>query len=419
MNILWIVNIIFPFPAKQLGVKENNMGGWLNGLANEIKNKKDVEMAIATIYSGKKILEYNDGKIIYYLIPGAPALKYNKKLEEYWKIVNKRFKPDLVHIHGTEYAHGLAFMNANPDVRTITSIQGLVSRIADVYTANLSNKEIIKNITFRDFITNNNIFQQKNKFKKRGKNEEKVIENTQAIIGRTFWDYANVKSINNNIKYYKVNEILREEFYTEEQWDIKNIEKHSIYFSQAGYPIKGFHILLDAINILRNYYPDIKVYIGGQNIIKNGTLQKRLTMKGYGKILISRIKKYNLENSIEFVGNLNASQVKKYMLRSNVYVLSSVIENESNSLSEAANLGLPCVVSYVGGVVDRVEHNIDGLIYPVYEPAMLAENINKIFKDKEFAKSIGENARRKYIKINDRQKNVNDLYNAYKEIYKS
>ena len=419
MRILWIVNIIFPFPAKQLGLKENNMGGWLNGLANEIKKKKDVEIAIATVYSGKEILEYNDGEILYYLIPGAPALRYNKKLEKYWKVINKKFKPDLVHIHGTEYVHGLAFINANPNVKTITSIQGLVSKIADVYTANLSNKEIMKNITFRDCITNNNIFQQRNKFRKRGKNEEKIIKKTQAIIGRTFWDYSNVKSINNNIKYYKVNEILREEFYTEERWDFENVEKHSIYFSQAGYPVKGFHILLEAINILKSYYPDIKVYIGGKNIIKNKTLQEKLTMIGYGKILRKRIKKYKLENSIDFVGNLNASQVKEYMLRSNVYVLSSVIENESNSLSEAANLGLPCVVSYVGGVVDRIHHNLDGLIYPVYEPAMLAENINKIFKEKEFAKNIGENARKNYNKINNRQKNVDDLYNVYKEIYNS
>ena len=32
MKILWIVNTIFPYPAEKIGVKENNFGGWLNGL---------------------------------------------------------------------------------------------------------------------------------------------------------------------------------------------------------------------------------------------------------------------------------------------------------------------------------------------------------------------------------------------------
>ena len=41
MRILWIVNIIFPFPSQKLGQKENNFGGWLNGLANKLKEKED------------------------------------------------------------------------------------------------------------------------------------------------------------------------------------------------------------------------------------------------------------------------------------------------------------------------------------------------------------------------------------------
>ena len=39
MKILWIVNTIFPYPAKQIGLKEDCFGGWLNGLADEIKKE--------------------------------------------------------------------------------------------------------------------------------------------------------------------------------------------------------------------------------------------------------------------------------------------------------------------------------------------------------------------------------------------
>ena len=73
----------------------------------------------------------------------------------------------MVHIHGTEYTHGLAFKNACPDVKIITSIQGLISRCSNVYLANIDTNDIIKNITFRDIIKRDNLFQQKNKLKKR------------------------------------------------------------------------------------------------------------------------------------------------------------------------------------------------------------------------------------------------------------
>jgi len=137
MKILWIVNTIFPYPAEKLGEKKTSFGGWLNSLLDAIKEREDFELAIATDYKGKDIKEFNDGKITYFLIPGAPSLKYNKKQEEYWKIINNKFKPDLVNLNGTEFAHGLAFINACPDVISLTSIQGLVSVYANVYYANI------------------------------------------------------------------------------------------------------------------------------------------------------------------------------------------------------------------------------------------------------------------------------------------
>ena len=132
-KVLWIVNIIFPYPAEQIGMKQTAFGGWLNGLANELKENTQLNLAIATVYSGKEIKEFNDGKITYYLIPGAPAIKYNSKMEKDWQEINQRFKPDLVHIHGSEYSHGLAFVNACPQTKTVVSIQGLMSTYSKVF----------------------------------------------------------------------------------------------------------------------------------------------------------------------------------------------------------------------------------------------------------------------------------------------
>ena len=67
MKVLWIVNKIFPYPAKMLRIKENVFGGWLEGLADSLKHVSNLNLAIATVYSGNKILLFEDNKIKYYL----------------------------------------------------------------------------------------------------------------------------------------------------------------------------------------------------------------------------------------------------------------------------------------------------------------------------------------------------------------
>ena len=187
MRVLWIVNTIFPYPSQKIGQPTNVFGGWLLGLSDQLRKIENVELGIATVYSGKKIIDFNDGKITYYLIPGAPSIKYNHKLEEYWKIINQRFKPDIVHIHGTEFAHGLAFQNACQNVKTIVSIQGMISRISEEYYANIPINEVIKNITLRDLIKFDTLIHQKCKFKQRGKNEIQSIKKLITDINFLIW----------------------------------------------------------------------------------------------------------------------------------------------------------------------------------------------------------------------------------------
>ena len=417
MRILWIVNIIFPFPSQKLGLKENNFGGWLNALADEIKNVENIELSIATVYNGKKIQEYSDGIITYYLIPGAPALKYKKNLEKSWKIINDKFKPDLVHIHGTEYSHGLAFVNANPQVKVVTSIQGLVSKCEQVYTANMELKEILKNITFRDIIKRDNIFQQKNKFFKRGKNEIELIKKSDIILGRTIWDYANTKSINPQTKYYTSNEILRKNFYNK-KWNINDIERHSVFCSQGSYPIKGLHYLLKSINILKDKYEysDVKLYIAGTNIINDSNIENKIKRTGYAKYIKKLINKLKLQNNIIWLGILNENEMIKYLLKSNVFVLPSALENSSNSLCEAMLLGMPCVASNTGGTMDLLEHKKQGYVFPYTEPAMCAEYISTLFENDKKSIEFGEMARKVALNRHNPQLVVKDIIKIYNQV---
>lgn len=415
MKILWIVNTIFPYPSKMLDLKKEVFGGWLNSLFEELIKNNDLQFSIVSSYSGNKLLKFEEKNTIYYLIPCKNKLKYNKNLDKYWKQIFNEFKPNIIHIHGTEYPLSLSCINTYPNYKYVVSIQGLVSNYSKVYYSNIPMKDIIKNITIRDIIKHDSIIDAKCKFEHRGNYEIETLRKCNYIIGRTNWDFSNSYAITKTNKYLKCNESLREAFYSN-NWNIKNINRHTIFVSQCSYPIKGFHFVLEAISILKNDFADIKVVVAGTNILKCENIKQRLKMTGYAKYLKKLIKKYNLSNNLIFTGLLNEKQMVDNLLKANVFVQASSIENSPNSLGEAMLLGVPCVASNVGGTSDMLIDKEEGFLYPYTEPAMLAYYISKVFNDDELASKIGKNAKAHALITHDRKINTDNMLKIYKKI---
>jgi len=419
MKVLWIVNSIFPYPAKQLGQDKTCFGGWLTSMHEQIINNEDLELAIATTYIGKDFKKFEDTRTKYYLIPTTNSSKYKESVQRYWKMIVEEFNPEIVHIHGTEYPRGLEFIDSGFNIPSVISIQGLVTNVADVYYGNISTSELIKNISFRDIVKLNTIFDCKRDFARRGKYEHAMIKKCDHIIGRTLWDKSNILSISPNKSYFHLNEMLRDPFYTENKWNIDRINKYSLFCSQASYPIKGLHILLKSISILKQEYPEVKLYISGSNIVDESTFKNKIKTTGYAKYIKKLIKEYDVKDNIVFTGFLNAEQVKDQLLKTHVYVSPSFIENESNSLSEASLLGVPAVGSFVGGVTERIRHGVTGYHYPATDPAMLAHYIKKIFDDNDLANKMSANAKDFMAKIVDRKVNAEKLFEIYNNILQS
>ena len=140
--------------------------------------------------------------------------------------------------------------------------------------------------------------------------------------------------INPNIIYHQGNEILRTSFY-EGMWKLENCEKYSIFISQWGYPLKGFHIFLEAFKIILKDYPDAKVITTGKDLFH---VSKKVFLKQtyYERYIIKLIKKWDLEKNIIFLGKqLNEAEMKAQYLSAHIFVLPSAIENSPNSLGEA------------------------------------------------------------------------------------
>ncbi|MCF8320865.1 MAG: glycosyltransferase family 4 protein [Flavobacterium sp.] len=390
MKVLWIVNTVFPKPSDALGLSKPLSGGWMFGLADKVGKCDGVELAIASVYKGTAVKKITIDEVDYFLLPCKNNIKYDNRIEEYWKQVCEQFKPDIIHIHGTEFAHGLACMRKFPNLSYIVSIQGLVSVYAKYYLGGMSFLEVLKSITFRDVVRNNNLFQAKNEFKKRGILEKEYLRRTKHVIGRTQWDSVHSRVYNAKVNYHFCNESLRNNFYEADKWNINDKNDFTIFCSQAIYPLKGLHQVLKAVEILKNDFPKIKLKIAGTNITKRKTIIEKIKISGYGLYLNRLIHKFGIQEMVEFTGKLDENQMIREYQKAHLFICSSSIENSPNSLGEAQLIGVPSIATYVGGIPDMIEEGNTGLMYRFEEYEMLANNIRKIFDDNNLAIKLSE-----------------------------
>lgn len=395
MNILWITNIPFPPICKEINLSIPIGGGWMYSLAKRLIGKDIITLAVATVYPGKELIDKTVEGIRYFLLPlnGKRNIGYFSFLEKYWVLVNSTFKPDITHLHGTEYAHGLSYLNACPNNKVVVSIQGFLSVYARYYFAGMTWGELMRSITLRD-VVRGTIFQGKQGFIEGGIWEREIVKRVGAVIGRTSWDRAHVEAINPNAHYYFCNETLRDEFY-KHTWKYEKCEKYSIFISQASYPIKGVHQVLKALPLVLRFFPNTKVYVGGTNIVNDSSWKVRLKRTGYGKYIKNLLKKNNLIEHVTFLGMLDEQKMCEYYLRSNVFVCPSSIENSPNSLGEAQLMGVPCIASYVGGVPDMMKGYERGFMYRFEEVEMLADLICKVFRCNQYVGDGGSDVAHK------------------------
>src|SRR5690606_21333500 len=137
--------------------------------------------------------------------------------------------------------------------------------------------------------------------KQRGKNELLLFSKLKNISVQTEWVNSIIKNINPKCNIYQTGIMLRSEFYMTDAWEQqKNIETINIFTSCSGpIPYKGLHVVFEAIAILKNKYPNIKLNIGGDIQIqkKYGCIRD-----GYTSWMLKRIIKLGIQNSISWLG---------------------------------------------------------------------------------------------------------------------
>lgn len=393
MKILWITNILFEHHRTMVGLDSTKVtgGSWLNAAYAASLNNSDIQLHVATSGGNVELLESEKDGNVFYIVPGGDSRGYDVISEtnlKQWQILRSKVDPDAVIVWGTETRFAYVAMKAMEGIPMGIYMQGVIESIYDHYFEGIPKK--YQNATLRDFVDKLNKNSSYRTFCSQVPLEREMFCMATGVIVENDWCEDMCKSVNPNLKVFRNNLPIRDVFQSRE-WSLDNIERQSIFTNAGGYPIKGHHILFQALGLVKRRFPNFKCYIPGPTLSTFNSVKRQT---GYTKMLNDLMNQYKLFGNIIYLGSLSSEEMVNQLTTCNVYVMPSVIENHSSSLIEAMMVGAPSISSLVGGTASLVRHRENALLYNSLDIRSLAGNIVRVFEDDALAERLSKNARK-------------------------
>lgn len=409
MRVLWFTNIMLPAMDAHTGQSTMGSGHWMTMLAEALKARGgEVELAIATAAPGLHDDCFTRDGIEYAIIgqrQSNPSLASPRALAKCKALVDQ-WRPDLVHVHGTERFFGLLGARRMIKPPVVISIQGLISACHQVFYGGLTPLQVLLRVDrLSELARGRGLLWGRRAFAKLALQEREIIARNRFFIGRTAWDHAQVLRLNERAVIHHADELLRPPFH-QPGWALEACRRRTIICTNANNPRRGVETLLAAVELLKHEFPDIQLQLAGEFPARSG----------YGRYLRRRIHKMGLAELVNFPGYLDAERLARALCDSHAFVCPSLIENSPNSLCEAMLLGQPCIASDVGGIPSLVTHGENGLLFPPGDAPGLASRLCELFSDDHLARRLGMRARETARQRHDPERVVNAVMAAYQAI---
>jgi glycosyltransferase involved in cell wall biosynthesis len=127
----------------------------------------------------------------------------------------------------------------------------------------------------------------------------------------------------------------------------------------------------------------------------------RLDIVGDGnerEYLEDEANRLNLGDYVQFHGYIDEpNKLSEYYAEADVFVFHSFHEGQPRVLDEAVLHNLPIITADLEGIRKHFNHMEDALLFEAGSTSQIASCIEKLVKEREFALSLAENARRKYL----------------------
>lgn len=123
----------------------------------------------------------------------------------------------------------------------------------------------------------------------------------------------------------------------------------------------------------------VRQQIPGARLLMIGDGQRQAEMRALAAELAA---------PVEFAGRVSFDALQAAYAAADVFVSSSSVDNQPNTLLEASAQGLPIVATAVGGVPEMVHDGVDALLAPPDDPAALAGAIVRILSEPGLAERL-------------------------------
>ena len=161
---------------------------------------------------------------------------------------------------------------------------------------------------------------------------------------------------------------------------------------------KGHRVLIEALPILRRHYPNARLVIVGEGPEQHA-LERQAERAGVAR-------------AVTFAGTLYPTT--DVLAKAHVFVFPSLNEPQGLALLEAYAAGVPVVASRTGGILEMLEHEVDGLLVDPGDALALAAAIRRLTDDEALQSACVAHARRRL-----RAFDVEVLAAQYLEMYRA
>jgi glycosyltransferase involved in cell wall biosynthesis len=167
--------------------------------------------------------------------------------------------------------------------------------------------------------------------------------------------------------------------------------------------VKGYELAIQALAGVEEAGVEISYEIIGRD---EGALLSVLTT----------IHHFGLEDRVHVRGPRSRADVLDALRAADLFLLSSVSEGLNTATLEAMAVGLPVVVTSVGGMREAVNDGVEGLVVPPRDPAALTTAILALAADSERRREMGERGRKRIEADFDMKELSRAMHDEYQRI---
>lgn len=407
IRVLWFEVSV---PNRMKGNKKP-IAGWQDALEDIVRSSTDIELGIA-FENDKECSEKEIDGVSYFPIFVNYSLKEKIQNKYSWKVIRRkilpmavgvieRFKPDIIHVFGSEWCWGQVVQYTK--VPVVIHMQG---SMPPYFNARFPpNYNLFDEFCFNglNILRSINAYLEQKKMFSWKKQEEDTLKMVSNYMGRTLWDKNIVKLYNPSAKYYYCSEAIRTCFLDETiRWrETKNKVLQLVTVGCSTY-WKGLDTIIRTAKILKEL---------------GSVFEWKIVGKMNPQLLIEYKEKHKFEDlNVHIIGFVNSSDLCKLLQESDMYIHTAYIDNSPNSICEAQCVGIPIIATYVGGIPSLVEHEKDGILVPANDPFTLAGEIIKLNRDEERKQRYSSKSRQKALNRHSPLNILRDLLTCYNSL---